>query len=63
MRTYPQLIRTHHLEHTAALAERIGGFLADAWHELLAPPRPAWIIVAERSARRRGEVSHLFAPR
>ena len=63
MRTYQQQLHENHLEHVATVAERIADFVARAWRELVAPPRPAWLIVATRSERRRGEVSHLFAPR
>ena len=35
----------------------MASFLSALWHELLAPPRPAAIIVATRSARRGGELT------
>jgi hypothetical protein len=46
---------------TVATGSGIAALAARAWAELNSPPRPAWIIIAERSAKRRGEITLRFA--
>lgn len=58
-----QYIRQEHLERVAQVAERIADVLVAAWRELLAPPRPAWIIVETRENTRTADRFMRFVPR
>jgi hypothetical protein len=54
-------IRAEHLERVVEVSEAIAGFIVRWWHELSAPPRPAFMIVAVREPRRGNEVTLRFA--
>ena len=56
-------IRAARIERVPALAETIAAGIVALWGEIQAPPRPAWLIVAIRSRKQRGEVTLRYAPR
>jgi hypothetical protein len=56
-------VEFHQLGRTIAIAERIADAIMALVNEWKAPPRPAFIVVAERDAKRGGEVLNRFVPR
>ena len=55
-----QYVRAYGLQGAVAAAEWFAEIVVAAWRELRGPPRPAWLIVAVRSARRPKELLHRF---
>ena len=66
---YPQYqpiarhIEAYRIGRAVELAERIADAIIAIVEELKAPPRPAFIVVAERDSKRGGEVQNRFMPR
>ena len=66
---YPQYAPiAHHIEayqlgRAVDIAERISDAVVALVKELNAPPRPAFIVVAERDRQHGGEVQNRFVPR
>jgi hypothetical protein len=66
---YPQYapiekqIAAYRLGRTIDIAERLADAIVGIVKELQAPPRPAYIVVAERDSKLGGEVQNRFLPR
>ena len=66
---YPQYapiakyIAAYQLGRTVEIAERLANAIMAVVKEIQAPPRPAYIVVAERDAKHGGEVQNRFMPR
>jgi hypothetical protein len=60
---FQQYLQAHQLQRTRRIAERIADVLVNAWREISAPPRPAWIIVERRETTRTADRYYTFAPR
>ena len=56
-------IEAHGIGRSVDLAERIAEAVLAIVKELQAPPRPAFIVVAERDSKHGGEVHNRFVPR
>jgi hypothetical protein len=60
MKAMESYVQAYRLHGARAAGEWFAEMIALAWQELRSPPRPAWLIVAVRSARRPKELLHRF---